>query len=179
MSYYPAIPLRPNQAIISPGAPESLGEFLWRGFGPSFASAAYPLANLALYVPFAVSAPITILSTVWINGTATGGNIDVGIYGEDGTRIVSLGSTARGSASSVIVTTTLTDTTLGPGRYYMAFAHDGTNNIFGWPPAAGLAEAAGVLEQQTAFPLPSSATFAVTTRAYVPYMGLLTASTGP
>lgn len=179
MSYFPAQPLRPNGTHITPFSDESLGRDLRNGgFGAS-ASTAYPLANLALYIPFCISAPINIQSVTWGNGTVTGGNCDVGIYDESGTAIVRLGSTARGAASTLILTTTLTDTVLAPGRYYMAFAHDGTNNIFAWAPAAGLCEAMGVLEQQTAFPLPSTATFAVTTRAYIPHVGLLAQTLSP
>lgn len=179
MSYYGAIPLRPNQLFIHPQAQESVGANLHGISQVSASSQAYPLANLALYVPFAVASPVNVQSTIWMNGVTAGGNIDIGIYDESGTRIVSLGSTARGTASSVITTTTLTDTVLGPGRYYMAMAHDGTSNIFAWIPAAGLCEAFGVLEQQTAFPLPSTATFAVTTRAYIPFVGLLCQTIAP
>lgn len=172
MYFYPAPPSHGNTTVISPAAFESIGYSL-RQWGLSVSSSAYPAANLALYVPFVLSAPTNIQSVFWITGLTTGGNNDVGIYQEDGTKIVSLGSTARGAASSTITTTSLTDTVVGRGRYYMAFLSDAANNQIAWTPAAGLCEAAGVLEQAVgAASLPSTATFAVTTRAYIPHFGL-------
>lgn len=141
--------------------------------GISPATAAYPAANLAIYVPFYVAAPMNVQSVVWTNGATAGGNIDVGIYNEDATKVVSLGSTSRGTASTSVTTTSLTDTVIGAGRYYMGFLLDATSNMIAWTPAAGIAEALGVLEQAVgSATLPSPATFAVTTRAYIPQFGI-------
>lgn len=136
------------------------------------ASAAYPLANLAIYVPFSVSEVETV-TEAWVHtGATAGGNWDIGIYDAAGARLTSTGSVAR-TVSVVDNSTTLTDVTLIPGvRYYMAFAGNGTNNYVAGTHAAGLYEACGVLESTTSFVLPSSPTLSRTTRAYVPHFGL-------
>ncbi len=173
MIHFPAPPVLGNTVIIQPTSLASIGYSLrqWSAF--SYASTAHPAANLAIYVPFVLAAPMNIQSVFWVNGLTTGSNCDVGIYNEDATKIVSLGSTGRGAASSVITTTTLTDTVVGRGRYYMGFLCDGTANMQAVAPAAGLCAAMGVLEQAVgAANLPSPATFTVTTRAYIPYFGL-------
>jgi hypothetical protein len=173
MTFTPAPPLRPAGTLITPGSMESL-EVAFKGMvvgNPG--STAHPAANLAIYVPFVLAAPANIQSVMWNNGATVGGNIDVGVYDEAGARLVSLGSTARGTVSTVITTTTLTDTVVGAGRYYMAFLCDSTANIIAWVPAAGICEALGVLEQAVgAATLPNPATFAVTTRAYIPQFGI-------
>ncbi len=174
MMFAPAAPFHPAGIVISPMSYESLQTAL-RGNATSAAAAvAYPAANLALYIPFVLSAPINIQSVFWVNGTVTGGNCDVGIYNDDGTKVVTLGSTARGSVSTVITSTGLTDTVVGAGRYYMAFLCDSTANIFAWAPGSGgVCEAYGILEQAVgAANLPSPATFTLTTRNYIPVFGI-------
>lgn len=144
-----------------------------RQWGLNVASTAYPAANLALYIPFCIAAPMNVRAVYWGNGTTVGGNIDVGIYNEDATKVVSLGSTARGAVSSTVTTTGLTDTIVGAGRYYMGFLLDSTANMQAFAPAAGLCESMGILEQAVGgATLPSPATFAVTTRAYIPVFGI-------
>jgi hypothetical protein len=171
MDFRPAPPFRPNPSLLTVNSFEAIGSQL-QVWNYTASAAAYPLANLAFYVPFYVAAPINVQAAFWSNGTGAGGNCDVGIYTDTGTRLVSTGSTGRGAASGYITTTALTDTVVGVGRYYMAFSHDGTNNLTSFAPVAGLNEAAGVLEQTSAFALPSTATFAVTTRAYLPFFGI-------
>lgn len=138
--------------------------------GPN--SLAWPLANLALFLPFATARKMTVSEVWWWNGTTAGGNVDVGIYDRAGTRIQSLGSTARGSVSTVVSSTTWTDLILEAGEYYMAFAVNGTNNIQATGSAAGLCEALGICEMTSAFALPATATLSRTTRAYIPAFGL-------
>jgi len=136
------------------------------------ASAAYPLANLALYVPFSVSDVITAIEGWVVTGSVAGGNFDIGIYSAAGSRLTSAGSTAR-TASAVNNTTTMTNLTLTPGvRYYMAFSADATSNYLASTQVAGIYEAHGILESTTSFVLPASPTISRTTRAYLPFFGL-------
>lgn len=147
------------------------------GLGSAFGfaglgSVAYPLANLALHVPFTVSQPVTAYEGWVITGATAGGNFDIGIYSSSGSRLTSAGSTAR-TASAVNNTTTMTDQVLLPDvRYYMAFSADGANNYISAAPAAGLCEAMGILESTTSFVLPLNPTLSRTTRAYIPFFGL-------
>jgi hypothetical protein len=143
----------------------------------SDASAGWPLTNLALFVPFSVSVPVIPTKGWAYCGTIAGGNFDIGVYDTAGTRLVSSGATAR-AASTVVSTATLTATTLFPDRwYYMGMSCDGTGNFFSSASAAGIWATLGMVEATTAYVLPSSVTFAVTTRAYCPMFGLNLQST--
>ena len=135
-------------------------------------STAYPLANLAIYVPFSVSEPVTAYEGWVVTGTVAGGNFDIGIYSAAGVRLTSSGATAR-TASDVNNTTTMTNYDLKPGLYYyMAFAADATSNYFAAAQVAGLYEVHGVLESTSSYVLPSGPTLSRTTRAYMPWFGL-------
>lgn len=157
-----------NLTTIRAHDPEVLG---W-GVAASPASVAYPLANLALYVPFSVSETCTVNEGYVITGATAGGNWDIGVYSAAGVRLTSSGATAR-TASVVDNSTAMTNLVLTPGvRYYMAFAHDGTSLFFSSTSIAGLYEAAGVLESTTSYVLPTNPTLSRTTRAYLPDFGL-------
>ena len=177
--FVPINPKRGHNQILRPFLPESLGIML-KGFnfGGASSSLSWPLANLAIYVPIHIVEAFTIVEVAWENGTGTGGNVDLGIYDETGARLASLGSTDDGAASTLITSTTWTDYTItSPGLYYLAMSHSTTANIFGWAPVAGLCQALGIMEQQSALPLPATATFAATTRAFIPDCMFLARST--
>jgi hypothetical protein len=169
MSYRPPrVDGYPTVTVIS--AIDTMGEVYAYATAP--ASAAYPLANLALYVPFSVSETVTVFEGWVVAGATAGGNYDIGVYSAAGSLLTSSGSTAR-TNSTVNNTTTMTNLDLVPGvRYYMAFAANSTNNYLATTHAAGLHEAMGILESTSSFALPSSPTLARTTRAYIPHFGL-------
>lgn len=135
------------------------------------AGAAWPLANLAIGVPFEVTEQCIAYEVFWATGTGTGGNADVGIYDTAGNRLASTGTTARGSASSW-VNTNWTDYTLEVGQYYLAMAANGVETYVSWAPAAGGCESMGVVEATSSFVLPNPITWSRTTRAYIPNFGL-------
>jgi hypothetical protein len=118
-------------------------------------------ANDAWYVPFRIHEPFTVRAAGWHNGSTASGNVDIGIYSENGTRIWSSGSTAQ-SGTSVVQIVTPTAFTLPPGRYFLAIAADGTTGTFKVINQQERARLAGTRTQTSAFPLPSSATFAAT-----------------
>lgn len=133
------------------------------------ASQAWPLANLALYVPIYINEFCTIYEVGTGTGATAGGNFDIGLYQMDGTKLQSTGSTAR--TASAWNTVNWTDLDVQPGWYYAAMSADGTNNYSGVVPAAGICEAMGIVEQGTAFALPSPATISTrTTRTLIPYI---------
>lgn len=145
--------------VISPASPQSIGEML-NAMGLGLTTSTWPTANKAYFIPFSVFAPITIVKMFVINGGTASGNIDVGIYDRGGSRLVSSGSTAQ-SGTSAVQEFNITDTLLLPGLYYLACAMDNTTGTLDlWNPATALARVMGVVEQTSAFALPSSATFA-------------------
>lgn len=123
-------------------------------------SVTWVTANMAVFVPFALEVPITAKQMFLLNGATASGNVDVGIYTADGIRLVSIGSTAQAGIND-LQAFNITDTILGPGRYYFAVAMDGTaGTILGASASATLARAMGYQQMATAFPLPATATFA-------------------
>lgn len=172
MSDFPkAIDVTPS--VISSFSFSSSGRFLAQSANTGQTAVAWPLANLALFVPFRVSQTIIAVKMFWFNGTAGTDSVDVGIYGQDGTRLVSSGSTLTSGASSK-QEVDITDTTLTPGLYYMAMAMNGTTNTIVRFSAGltGPLSGWGLYELTSAFALPATATFATTTRQDIPLVCL-------
>lgn len=131
------------------------------------------VANLAVYVPFLLNQGGTIYEWWHVNGTLTTAyNVDYGIYNMDFTKVQSLGSTAgTTTASAVVNTTTWTDLVIAPGSYYMAFASDSTRNFNTSNDPLGIYQASGIMQQSTAFVLPSPAVPVVYANAFLPQFG--------
>ena len=150
-------------SVLSPGA-----------WGAGTASAVYPAANLAIYAPFRIAAPIVVTDLWCVNGATASGNVDIGIYDGAGNKIVSAGSTAQ-SGTSTIQTFNITDTLLGGGLFYLAIALDNTTGTFlRFAPSAPVGRIIGLAQQASAFALPATATFATFAQTYLPNMGLST-----
>jgi hypothetical protein len=176
--YFPPALGRPGEVCITPWSYQSLGpQVRAAGYGVA-ASNNYPAVGMVIYVPFWVPEATTFTKMFWINGTAVAGNIDVGIYGTDGTRLTSIGTTAQATIS-VAQSVDITDVTVARGTYYMAIVSDTsgiTQKVFGSTAAAAMAQAFGLL-QQASVTLPlstgaSPATFAVYTTAFLPLFGV-------
>lgn len=137
----------------------------------SGSSLAWPNANRAIFVPVRVAEPVTIYRFIVGCGTTAGNNIDVGIYDQWGNRIYSSGAIAR-VASAEIVDTPATPIHIGRGRYYLALAHNGTNNIICHSAtSAPQVQLTGVLQMESAYTLPATATFSAPTSGNVPLIG--------
>lgn len=145
--------------------------------GGGTGAAAWPAANLVIYVPFWLSEPLTV-TKLWLAIGAPAGTIDVGIYDSVGNLLVSAGSTTV-TASAALQVMDVTDTTLNRGNYYFGTVASTvtTLTIERYTPAAGICQAFGLLEQTSAAPPlatnASPATFAKYTRANIPRVGLL------
>lgn len=143
-----------------------------RGF--TTASATYPTANKAIFAPMRVNVPTLVTKLAAYVGATSSGNIDVGIYAADGTRLVSSGSTAQSATVNAWQLFDVTDTLLLPGIvYYLAVAMDNTTGTLfrAGPGAAIYLKTKGLAEMTTAFPLPATATLATIASAYYPMIG--------
>jgi hypothetical protein len=142
----------------------------------NIASATWPAANDALFWPFLISVP-TIVRKLWVyNGATVSGNFDIGIYTEDGKQVIAQGSVAQAGAS-VLQVFDPTDFLLQPAQYYMALAFNNTTaTVFqtGTLTNASVCRMLGATKQATAFPLPTTATFAAYTASRIPICGLST-----
>lgn len=140
----------------------------------SQSSQVWPLANLAIYIPFVVGLPYLAVKMGVNNGTVVSGNVDVGIFDQGGNKIVTMGSTAQ-AGTSVQQVFDITDTLLLPGRYYMALACSNVTSTFICDkPIAALLSSMGMLQQATALPLPTTtATFAKLANPIMPMMTIM------
>jgi len=129
----------------------------------------WPVANLALFVPFTLSEMVVIKRMLVEPMGTTGGHVDVGLYAADGTRLVSMGSTLLGGPNTIQFLD-IADTQLNAGRYYMAIAADSTTPKLGWGLTGFMVNSyLGIREMAAAFPLPATATFTDnTTRSHLP-----------
>lgn len=128
------------------------------------------VTNLAVFVPVRVPQQVTVYKMAVGMGTGTGGNFDVGIYDASGNQLVSSGATARPGATQESVVD-VTDTTIGPGIYYLALAGDGTSTYqcFGMTLQPG--RLTGSVQMASAYVLPATATYAALSNALVPSIG--------
>ena len=100
-------------------------QFRQYGMAGGLASAAWPTANTAILIPFALAGPTTIAEMFWLTGTTPGtANYDLGIYDENFKRITNLGTTASVNTTNTILPAgggaLAAPVVLPRGRYYMA-----------------------------------------------------------
>lgn len=133
-------------------------------------SSNWPTANLAILVPFSLPTAKTVTQVMWINGAAAAGNLDAGVYNEDGTRVVTCGTTAQGAINNPQVTNLSAPTALAAGSYYFALCQDVvTGGVFrNATLGAGFLQMLGVQQAATSLPLPASLTLANPANAYLP-----------
>ena len=156
--------------VISTSSPAALlGGMNYTG---TALSATWPTSNLAIFVPFILTRPYIVTNLFCINGATASGNIDIGIYSEDGTRLVSKGSTAQ-AGTNTTQNLSVTSTELGAGLFYLALACNNTTATFNrYSTAANTHGAYGTAQMASAFALPATATFATTGQSYIPIVGL-------
>lgn len=168
----------PDQFIIEP-APQGMTTF--EG-GDNFAagslaaiarttltSAVWPVADLAIYMGFQIHSIRTIYQLSWFNGSVASGNVDIGVYDVNLHLLTSAGGVAQ-SGTGVIQIADVTNVTIAPGNYFLAMSMDNiTGTIERSAPTAITMESCGCAQQSSAYPLPSTATFATIANAYYPF----------
>lgn len=138
-------------------------------------AAAWPVAKLVKYVPFSVY-DVILVDTLWVyNGATVAGNMDLGIYDKNGTRLVNSGSTARTGNANVAQFVTISSTALVPGFYFLAVTLDtNTDTVRHGSTAVTGCILQGVLDETTgSFGLPATATYGLATQIGVPFCGVL------
>lgn len=149
--------------------------------GPS--SAAWPAANLAIYVPIYVEQPTLVMQLRWLNGgTVTGSTtLDAAVYNEDGTQRLIHGGGVTQSGTNVYQAFNVTDTLLLPGRYWFGMVlSNNTSTISRWTSTGttqNIQKFLGLQEEALgSAAMPSATTFAANTRVYVPVVGVVNVS---
>lgn len=158
--------LPPRSVISSIGPGSLLAEYI-AATGLAGGTAVWPLGNTGIYVPVQVDMPC-LVTKMGIQVATQSGNVDVGIYNEEGARLVSAGSTLVGVAG--LQTFDIADTWLTPGVYFFAMVVSNTTGAFlRVTPANNSARAIGVQSQAIGSTvLPATATFAAPGNTYVP-----------
>lgn len=110
----------PGRIIIGPHSLQALGVEYAALATAAPASTAWGTINLVRAYPFVLPEPLRVLKLWLYKGATVTGNCDVGVYTEDGTRLVSAGTTAVAATGSILQEFDVTDTQLGRGRYYCA-----------------------------------------------------------
>ncbi len=144
------------------------------------AATTWPAANRAIYVPMNLPFAYPVRRVYWVNGsTVTTSNLDLGIYNTDGTQIYHTGSTVQSGAS--LPQYTSTDFVLAPGQYYLALVMDNISAARAYlsiTVTTNEGRASGLLQQDTALPLPVTATFAQWATTGLPFCGITKTTTG-
>jgi phage tail sheath gpL-like len=136
-------------------------------------SAVWPTASLSILIPVWLPEQIIVAQLGWVNGSVVSGNVDMGIYNQDGVLLLSTGSTA-GSGTSALQLVNVTDTPIGPGLVYMALAVDNITATIERTNTGSVLTVAcvGLVQVASNFPLAANVTFAVITNDYIHHMGI-------
>lgn len=175
MPDFPTLDLKMLPVIYS-GSGVGIGPELAAYNSAAPASATYPATNRVLGIPFILTEVVTVTKLAAYNGATANGNTDLGIYDENFTKIVAIGNTAQ-AGTSALQEFDITDTILGPGRYYFVLKSDSatpTSTFFRWstPPVNAL-KLMGVWQNAGgAGSLAATYTPAVPASAYVPLVGM-------
>jgi len=159
----------------------SVGPIAANGFsGGSPTSSAWPANNRALYVPFQIDFEYRIKRFFWLNGSAVAGNIDMGIYDILGNKLASTGSTAQSGTSATQIANATAEILLAPGSYYMAMAASSTSMRIQASAGAGASvlRVNGLMQEDSALPLPATFTPAAGAFAIYPLMGFTWTESG-
>jgi hypothetical protein len=158
-----------DYGILSPSAPNTpYGQMMAISNNSYSTTTTTWTANRAVYWPIVVNRPLTIIDFAIVVSTQNG-NLDAGIYSWAGTKIVSNGGVACGAAGVQVIA--VADTTLQPGWYHMAFSCSSATAVFKANNLATVAaRACGAQQELSAYPLPSTATFAAYTTGITPQL---------
>lgn len=142
------------------------------------ASAVWPSAQLLIAVPYLLEDRILVKRLWMANGTVVAnGNVDVGLYARDLTRIVASGAVATAGASDLQYFD-VTDTWVGPGLIYIAgVMTSASDTAVRLSTAATYLRRTGVIQMASQTSCPATITAATMAQAYLPMMGFTTRDT--
>lgn len=136
----------------------------------AFAGGTWPTANLAILIPFSLPTAGTIQHMAWLNGGAVSGNVDAGIYNEDGTKVVTTGSVAQ-AGISLIQIASVSGTALVAGSYFLVLCVDNTTaQMQRTSLGNGFLQSCGVQQASAAVPMGATLTLANPANAFCPWV---------
>ena len=151
----------------------------FRGTAP--VSAAWSLTNRIIYIPFVLERGSTVYRLFWLNGATAGtNNLQAGVYDSAFVRLIA-GTSTLSAGANVCQFDNITDTYLGPGRYYFALWCNGTTaTVFRFSGTLGMPF--GQYYETNASGLPATGTPvdpATPSTAIIPVVGLALRATDP
>jgi hypothetical protein len=128
------------------------------------------VSGLAVYIPFYLPWPYEVKRVCWVNGsTITSTSVDMGVYTWEGKGIFTVGGVTMTPATDVQFATPATPFMLSPGMYYFGWScNNTTGRGFAMTGTAVQGRQAGLLEETSAYPLPTDMTPVTWTRAWGP-----------
>lgn len=174
------IALRFNRAVLSTSDPDvcSVADIIYVSRGGFNGNGAWPTANRAFVVQMVVESPVTVTQMAVGNAATVAGNLSVGIYDQQFSRLVTSGAVAMAGATAAQVFD-ITDTALNPGVYYFAMSSDSATATFNRAQINGnFGRCGGVGYMDTAHPIPTTFTLnAAAPSSYIPLIVGLTNGT--
>jgi hypothetical protein len=96
----------------------------------SFGGAAWPTANLLIYVPVRLKVSALVRKLWYSSDSGAGtGNLQIGIYNRVGTRLATSGTVAK-TAVTTAVWVDITDTALKPDLYYIGIQASNNTDFY-------------------------------------------------
>jgi hypothetical protein len=151
---------------------ESIGR-IYIGMRPSApASGAWPTANKMFYNPFMLNRQVTVYRLFWCNGATVGtNNLQMAVYDGAFARIIN-GTSTLSAGANALQFDNITDTVLGPGRFYMALWCNGTTATVLRSSTGALPGAGYYGETNASGPQATGTPVAQGTTAFLPLCGL-------
>lgn len=142
-------------------------------------SAVYPSANRAHYYPIVIPRACVIRRFWWLNGATVGtDNLQVGLYDNAFASVLLGASTLSAGTANQIQYDNVTDTAIGPGRYWIALWCSGTTaTVFRSNNTGGPRHTAIYDEDSLTGGLPATATPTSPAAVYLPVFGFTTRAT--
>ena len=143
----------------------------FKAMAAAIGTTTWPTANKAFFMPVPINQEVTIVKLFWQNGTVSG-NIDVGIFDPYGAKLAGVGPVIQ-SGTNLVQSVDIPPITLVPGLYYFGMAMDNTTgSVTAAGFSAGICQAIGIFNQNTAYPLPVTGTYAAANGAQIlPFLG--------
>ncbi len=129
--------------------------------------------NRIIYVPFSLNRTVTAYRLFWLNGATVGtNNLQAGVYDQNFARMIA-GTSTLSAGANICQFDNITDTVIGPGRFYMALWGSGVTMTVLRTSTASSA-GGGVYYETAAGGLPATATpvSPATTALFIPVFGL-------
>jgi hypothetical protein len=151
------------------------------------AVAAWPVANMAIFIPMYIPAPFPMRRLYWVNGSAITLSCSIGLFDLDGLTIYAGASVAQAGASALQYVTPATPILVAPGWKYIGLTMSGTTascargtiltaNAASIALAADVGRAMGLRQMASAHPFstqtPIKATFAQYAQTLFPLVGI-------